>query len=150
MSLVRSGHQFAVVICVAATTGLSAVPAAAQSPTNQSQDVQTLHQPAPSPIINPPVPTTLTCAEFNDIRKSGNKPLLGATILWFDGYYSGRSGLTELPAGWLRTVAQGAGGMCAMTVNAHRTVLDVIGQLHRDYGSQTNTSFPADGQKGPK
>ena len=147
MDLVRSNHLFAVVICVAAATGLSAVSAAARLPTNQSQSV---HQPAPSPIVNPPVPTTLTCAEFNDVRKSGNKALLGATILWFDGYYSGRSGLTELPAGWLRTVAQGAGGMCAMTVNAHRTVLDVIVQLHRDYGSQNNTSFPAGGQKGPK
>ena len=149
MSLVRSDHLFAVVICVAATTGLSAVPAAAQLPTNQSQNVQTHDQPGPSPIVNPPVPTTLTCAEFNDARKSGNKALVGATILWFDGYYSGRSGLTELPAGWLRTVAQGAGGMCAMTVNAHRAVLDVIGQLHRDYGGLTR-HFPAGGQEGPK
>ena len=31
-------------------------------------------------------------------------------ILWLDGFYSGRSGLTELPAGWVRTISQGLGG----------------------------------------
>ena len=59
----------------------------------------------------------------------------GAAILWLDGFYSGRAVLTELPAGWVQTVSQGIGGTCAITVNARRTVLDVIGQLHREYGS---------------
>jgi hypothetical protein len=49
-----------------------------------------------------------------------------------DGYYAGRSGLSELPAGWARTVSQGVGGTCAITVNDGRTVLDVVGQLHRE------------------
>src|SRR5215472_12133533 len=44
--------------------------------------------------------------------------------------------VTELPAGWVRTVSQGIGGICAISVNEGRTVLDVIGQLHREYGGQ--------------
>jgi hypothetical protein len=60
----------------------------------------------------------------------------GAAILRLDGHYAGSSGLSELPAGWARTVSQGVGGSCAISVNERRTVLDVIGQLHREYGSQ--------------
>jgi hypothetical protein len=32
-------------------------------------------------------------------------------------------------------VSQGVGGTCAITVNDGRTVLDVVGQLHREYAS---------------
>jgi hypothetical protein len=32
----------------------------------------------------------------------------------------------------MRTVSQGVGGTCAISVNADRAVLDVIGQLHRE------------------
>jgi hypothetical protein len=56
-------------------------------------------------------------------------------ITWLDGYYSAKAGATELPAGWSRTVDQGVGGTCAISVNASRAVLDVIAQIHRDYGS---------------
>jgi hypothetical protein len=56
--------------------------------------------------------------------------------LWLDGYYAGRSGFSEFPAGWARTVSQGVGGTCASSIDDQRTVLDVVGQLHRAYGSQ--------------
>jgi hypothetical protein len=77
----------------------------------------------------------MTCGEFRALLKD-DKRTSGAAILWLDGYYSGRSGLTELPADWLRMVSRGIGGTCAISVNASRTVLDVIGQLHREYGGQ--------------
>lgn len=150
MSLVRSDHYFAAVICVAATAGLAVAPAAAQLPTNQSQGVQTRNPPVPKSLINAPLPTTLTCAQLQDIKKSRNKVLLGTAIVWLDGYQSGRSGLTELSAGWMRTLVQGIAGTCGMTANAHRTVLDVIGRLHRDYGGQTNPRFPTGGQESAK
>jgi hypothetical protein len=95
-----------------------------QEPTPPPSDLQ-----AP----NQPVPVTMTCGEFKALLKD-DKRTSGTAILWLDGYYSGRSGLTELPAGWLRTVSQGIGGSCAISVNERRTVLDVIGQLHREYG----------------
>jgi hypothetical protein len=60
----------------------------------------------------------------------------GLAILWLDGFYSGRSGLSELPAGWIRTVSQGLGGTYAISVNTYRTILDVIAPLHREYDSQ--------------
>ena len=66
----------------------------------------------------------------------GDRRTSGTAIIWLDGYYSGRVGLTDFPAGWLRTVSQGIGGTCAISANEHRTVLDVIGQLHRDYAGQ--------------
>ena len=97
----------------------------AQAPTAQSGDAQAL---------NRPVSSTMTCGEFKALLKD-DKRTGGTSILWLDGYYSGRSGLTELPAGWIRTVSQGIGGICAISVNDQRTVLDVIGQLHREYAS---------------
>jgi hypothetical protein len=78
----------------------------------------------------------MTCGEFNALLKSGEKRTGGLAILWLDGYYSGRSGLEELPAGWVRTVSQGVGGTCAISQNEQRTVLDVVGQIHREYGSR--------------
>jgi hypothetical protein len=106
---------------------------AAQAPTEgqagsaQAGDTQSLNQ---------PINAGMTCAEFKALVKSGDKRTTGLAILWLDGYYSGRAGLSELPAGWTRTVGEGLGGTCAVSVNAQRTVLDVIGQLHREYGGQ--------------
>jgi hypothetical protein len=77
----------------------------------------------------------MTCGEFKALLKD-DKRASGTAILWLDGYYSGRAGLTGLPAGWLRTVSQGIGGTCAISVNERRTVLDVIGQLHKEYAGR--------------
>jgi hypothetical protein len=76
----------------------------------------------------------MTRGEFRALIKAGDRQTSGLAILWLDGYYSGGAGLAELPAGWVRTVSQGIGGICAISVNEGRTVLDVIGQLHREYG----------------
>ena len=97
---------------------------------------ESIPQPGDAPLPNQPVAVTMTCAELRAIFKAGDKRTAGAAILWLDGYYAGRSGLSELPAGWARTVGQGVGGTCAISVNEGRTVLDVVGQLHREYGSQ--------------
>jgi hypothetical protein len=113
-------------VCGAACGCVAQAPDVAQAPTPQASDPQPLNQ---------PVKSTMTCEELTALIKAGDKRTGGAAILWLDGFYSGRSGLTELPAGWTRTVAQGIGGTCAISVNARRTVLDVIGQLHREYGS---------------
>lgn len=85
---------------------------------------------------NQPVPVTMTCGEIKSLLKSADKRTGGLAILWLDGYYSGRLGLGELPAGWVQTVSQGVGGTCAISVNEQRAVLDVISQIHRDYGGQ--------------
>jgi hypothetical protein len=82
---------------------------------------------------NPAIGSAMTCGELLPLLKSEDHTG-GLAILWLDGFYSGRSGLAELPAGWVRTVSQGTGGTCAITVNAPRPVLDVIGELHREYG----------------
>jgi hypothetical protein len=85
-------------------------------------------------------PESPGCSD-DDLRRvqgliEGRQRTTGTAIPWLDGYYSGRSGLSELPAGWLRTVSQGIGGICAISVNEHRTVLDVIGQLYREYAGR--------------
>jgi hypothetical protein len=103
---------------------IAQAPTVAQAPAQEPGDVQSLNQ---------PIRSTLTCEEFRALLKAGDKRTGGLAILWLDGFYSGRSGLSELPAGWVRTVSQGVGGTCAISVNASRTVLDVIGQLHREY-----------------
>jgi hypothetical protein len=92
-------------------------------------------QPGEAQAPNRPVAATMTCGEFKALLKDDRRTT-GTAILWLDGYYSGRSGLSELPAGWLQTVSQGIGGICAISLNEHRTVLDVIGQLHRDYAGR--------------
>ena len=121
MRALLSAAWRAAVVC-----GLAAGGCMAQAPTPQPGD-------APTP--NQPVALTITCAELKALFKAGDKRTAGAAILWLDGYYAGRSGLSELPAGWARTVSQGVGGTCAITVNDGRTVLDVVGQLHREYAS---------------
>ena len=92
-------------------------------------------QPGGTQALNLPVASAMTCGEFKALLKQ-DRQTSGIAIIWLDGYYSGRVGLTDFPAGWLRTVSQGIGGTCAISANEHRTVLDVIGQLHRDYAGQ--------------
>jgi hypothetical protein len=89
-------------------------------------------QPENPQPLNPSISAALTCAEFRPLLHSDPKTA-GLAILWLDGYYSGRAGFPALPAGWTRTVSQGIGGTCAISVNASRSVLDVIAQLHREY-----------------
>lgn len=86
----------------------------------------------PSPA-NPSISAAMTCGELLPLIRSKDK-IGGLAILWLDGYYSGRANLPALSSGWTRTVSQGVGGTCAITVNAPRPVLDVIAQLHREYG----------------
>jgi len=90
MKTVALNRRLAALVCVAGT-GCVAGPPTARIPTGQSDSVQTL--------------TTLTCAAIQILRRAGDTG--GLAILCLDGYYSGRSGLTELPAGWTRTVARG-------------------------------------------
>jgi hypothetical protein len=123
----RSACFPAALVCGIAGGCAAQAPTATQEPTPSPSDLQ-----AP----NQPVPVAMTCGEFKALLKAGDKRTAGTAVLWLDGYYSGRSGLTELPAGWLRTVGQGIGGTCAISVNERRTVLDVIGQLHREYGGR--------------
>ena len=125
MRAVLSGAWRAVVVC-----GLAAGGCMAQAPTATPEP-----QPGDRPTLNQPVPLTMTCGEFKALLKAGDKRTGGLAILWLDGYYAGRSGLGELPAGWVRTVSQGVGGTCAISVNEGRTVLDVVDQIHREYGS---------------
>jgi hypothetical protein len=116
----------AALVCGVTVGCVAQEPTPTQAPAAQSGDAQAL---------NRPVPSMMTCGEFRALLKD-DKRTSGTAILWLDGYYSGRSGIAELPAGWLRTVSQGVGGTCAISVNERRTVLDVIGQLHREYGGQ--------------
>jgi hypothetical protein len=95
----------------------------------EQPDQQPMNQRPP----NPPISASLTCGEFVSLLQSKDRAA-GLAIWWLDGYYSGRASLPGLPAGWIRTVSQGLGGTCAISVNASRPVLDVIAQLHREYG----------------
>ncbi len=128
MRAVLSGAWRAALVC-----GLAAGGCMAQAPTATQESTP---QPGDAPTPNQPVALTITCAELKALFKAGDKRTAAAAILWLDGYYAGRSGLSELPAGWARTVSQGVGGTCAISVNDQRTVFDVVGQLHREYGSQ--------------
>src|ERR1700731_1975804 len=126
MRAALSGAWRAALVCGLAAGGcMGQAPTATQEPT-----------PQPAPTPNQPIPLTITCGELKTLLKADDKRTAGAAILWLDGYYAGRSGLSELPAGWARTVSQGVGGTCAISVNEQRTVIDVVGQIHRDYGGQ--------------
>ena len=128
MRAVLSGGWCAALVC-----GLVAGGCMAQAPTATQERTP---QPGGVPTLNPPIPVTMTCADLTALLKAADKRTGGLAILWLDGYYAGRSGLSELPAGWARTVSQGVGGTCAISVNEARTLLDVVGQIHREYGSQ--------------
>jgi hypothetical protein len=125
MKAIACGAGLVVLVC--AVAGGCGAQAPSEAPSPQTGDVAALNQ---------PVSVTMTCGEFKALLKSGDKRTGGLAILWLDGYYGGRSGLSELPVGWVRTVSQGVGGTCAISVNEQRTVLDVVGQIHREYGSQ--------------
>ena len=126
MSRIAWRGWLAAFVCIACSCSARG-PAATEASTPQPGD-------APQ-WVNQAVPLTMTCQEFRALVTS-DKRTAGLAILWLDGFYSGRSGLSGLPAGWIRTAGQGVGGTCAITVNASRTVLDVIGQLHREYGTR--------------
>ena len=89
---------------------------------------------APEPS-NSAFDTALTCAQFLEKSRADDKVTMGYAMLWLDGYYSSRANISTIPAGWMKTFSQGLGGTCGITANASRTVLDVIAQLHRDYGA---------------
>ncbi len=91
-------------------------------------------QPIASEPSNQPINTALTCAQFLEKLHADDKRAVSFAIVWLEGYYSGQANISEIPAGWIKTVSQGVGGTCAISPNASRTVLDVIAQLHRDYG----------------
>jgi hypothetical protein len=91
-------------------------------------------QPIASEPSDQPINTALTCAQFLEKLHADDKRAAGSAITWLKGYYSGRANVSAIPAGWVKTVSQGVGGTCAISPNASRTVLDVIAQLHRDYG----------------
>lgn len=93
-------------------------------------------EPVAPATLNPLISASLTCSDLLPLLRSKDKTA-GLAILWLDGYYSGRAGLAALPAGWTRTVSQGVGGTCGITVNASRAVLDVIGQIHREYRTES-------------
>ena len=81
----------------------------------------------------------MTCVEFLGLLKSKESQTVGFAIYWLDGIYSGQSGRIGVPAGWGRTLSQGVGATCSIDVNADRTVLDVVGEVHRKYGGPAST-----------
>ena len=101
MMLTGMGLLLGITLIAPPSAALAQAPTVSEAPTRPPSDVQSLNQ---------PVPWTMTCREFTSLMKSGDKRTGGLAILWLDGFYSGRSGLTELPASWTRTVAQGIGG----------------------------------------
>jgi hypothetical protein len=113
------------IACGIVAVWIAQAPTRAQSPAQQ-----------PGEPLNQAIKSNLRCGEFSALLKAENKRTSGFAILWLDGFYSGRSGRTELPAGWVQTVSQGIAGTCTINVNASRTVLDVIGQVHREYGGR--------------
>lgn len=89
---------------------------------------------------------TMTCGEFNNLRQSAapsDKSAVGVAILWLDGVYAGRSGITEYPEGWSLTVSQGVGANCAIRANETRHVLDIIAELHRQLYRSSEARPPA-------
>jgi len=115
----RSLKNIVLCACIVVTGCMPQV--AAQEPDNSSN-------------LYPSISAAMTCTELRPLLQSRDK-VGGLAILWLDGYYSGRAGLPALPPGWTRTVSQGVGGTCAISVNASRPVLDVIAQLHREYSA---------------
>ena len=120
----RHARITAVLACVLAggcTPQLAAQPASTPSSTTGRIDAAT------AALVD------LTCGELSQLLKAKDKRG-GLAILWLDYYYTRRVGLPDWTADWVKTVAQGVGGTCAIDVNSSRTVLDVIAQMHREYG----------------
>ena len=74
-------------ICGAAGGCMAQEPASTEAPAAQAGGTQAL---------NLPVSSTITCGEFKALLKEDRRTS-GTAIIWLDGYYSGRTGLTELP-----------------------------------------------------
>jgi hypothetical protein len=53
----------------------------------------------------------MTCGEFKALLKAGDKRTIRMAVHGSTEYYSGRSGFSELPASWMRTVGRGIGGL---------------------------------------
>ena len=68
------------------------------------------------------------------LMKAKDRQTVGFALLWLDGFYSARSGRTEVPPGWGRTLSQAVGATCSIRPNAERTVLDVVGEMTEKYG----------------
>jgi len=84
-------------------------------------------------LLNQAFKSTMTCDEFNALLRAGDKHTAGTDRNTMHGIYSARSGVNDFPQGWGRTLSQGVGGICAITVNGSRPVIDIIGMIHRDY-----------------
>ena len=91
MRAVLPGTWRAALVC-----GLAAGVCMAQAPTATQE---TTPQPGVVPTLNPPISVSMTCGDLNALLKAADKRTGGLAILWLDGYYAGRSGLSELPAG---------------------------------------------------
>ncbi len=91
-------------------------------------------QPAASEDTSTAVSTAATCGQLGSLFTSGDKRGGGFTILWLEGYYSGRAGISSIPADWIKTVAQGIGAGCSVDANSYRPVIDIIAEAHRNYG----------------
>jgi hypothetical protein len=87
---------------------------------------------APQPASQA-ITAAMTCAELEALIKAHYTQTVGVAILWLDGVYSGKTGKTAIPAGWASTLGGAVGGTCAIDVNAARTVLDVVGEVHQRY-----------------
>ena len=96
-------------------------------------------EPTPTPrdsnslLKNPLYKTTMTCSDFLALLKSESRSDAGTAILWLDGFYSGKFGITAFVPGWALTVSQGVGSRCAVQLNWDRPVLDIIADLHRQH-----------------
>ena len=102
MKAIAFAAWLAALVCSMASRCAAQAPTPAEPP--PPADVQPPNQ---------PVPLTMTCGEIKTLLKSADKRTGGLAILWLDGYYAGRAGLSELPAGWVGTVSQGVGRSCA-------------------------------------
>lgn len=126
---------------IAVLTGIFAAGYAAAQSAAQPVNTPPASPPSvnPTPFTNPAISASLTCGELVPMLHAADKRTGGLAIIWLDGYYAARAGVTAFPANWSHTLSQGVGGSCTMDVNAGRTVLDVIAQLHRDYGGDAGT-----------
>jgi hypothetical protein len=118
-----------VIFCVLASA--CTPPGTAQQPVSSQQS--STHPP------NLPFNTGLSCDELHHLLdspdNSPDKITGGFAMIWLDGYYSARVGITEVPAAWTKTLGQSLAANCAVDVNRSHPVLEVIALVHREYGS---------------
>jgi len=124
----------ALLICIVACAFCSSSSLAALEQNNR--------QPPPIKSLAPPnLPFTaaITCDEILKLvlsKDAAEKQTGGMAVTWLDGYYAAHAGITEVAPGWSRVLIQGLAGACRMNINEKRPVLDLIAQLHRDYGTK--------------